>query len=91
MISRPGLPQAAQLIEHERGISGLRNAQARLQRAQHLLHALRGAFLLLDAVLETVDLFLQLAVGLLQLGAIAEQGEDAPILFGRRCPYERVV
>ena len=51
-----------------------------LEHAQHLLRAQRRAFLLFDAVLETIDLVLQRGVGLLQLGAIAEQREHAPVL-----------
>ncbi len=78
-----GLPQPSQLIEDQRGIGRLLQPQAPLQGPQHLLDALGGALLLLDTVLEPVDLFLQFAVGLLELGAIAEQGENAAVLNGR--------
>ncbi len=68
----PGLPEATQLVEHERRITALRIGEAHLERAEHLLHALRRAFLLLDAVLEAIDLILQPAIGLLELGTLAE-------------------
>ncbi len=57
------LPQPAQLIEHERGIAAVLRPEPLLERRQHFLHARRGAFLLLDAVLETIDFVLELAVG----------------------------
>src|SRR5882757_4450684 len=78
-----GLPQPPQLVENQRRITGVGHSQARLERVEHFLHALRCAFLLLDAVLETIDLVFQLTVGLLELGPVAEQREDA-ILLGRR-------
>ncbi len=78
------LPQPPQLVEHERGITGVGHPQPRLERVEHFLDTLRGPFLLLDAVLETIDLVLQLAVCLLELGSVTEQGEDAILLGGRR-------
>ena len=85
----PGLPEAAQLIEHERGIAALRRAEPQLERAEHFLHALRRAFLLLDAVLQAIDFVLQLAIGFLELRTIAEQRED-PVCLPRpaRLPRE---
>ena len=79
----PGLPQTAQLVEHQRRDTRCRRAQTPLECVEHLLHALRGTFLLLDEVLEAEDLFLQIAVGLFELRAIAEQGED-PVVFLER-------
>ncbi len=76
------LPHGAQLVEHQRRIGGLGQPQPRFQRTEHLLHAGRGALLLLDPVLEPIDLLLQLAIGLLQLRAIAKQREDAMIILG---------
>ena len=80
--SRPDCHRRAQLVEHQRAVSGLGVAEPPLERAQHLLHALRGALLLLDEVLETEGLVLQAPVGFLQLRTIAEQLEDAVILIG---------
>ncbi len=68
------------MVEHNGRIGGLGHAETHLERVQHLLHAGSRPFLLLDAVLETVDLFLQLAVGFFQLGTIAEQRQDAIVL-----------
>ena len=48
--------------------------------AEHLLHALRRAFLLLDAILQPIDFVLQPAIGLLELRALAEQRQD-PVVF----------
>src|SRR5262249_53620149 len=77
------LPQAAQLVEHERRIGGLGDAQAPLERVEHLLGAQRGALLLFDQVLETKGLFLQIAIGLFQLRAVAEQGQHPMVFFER--------
>jgi hypothetical protein len=77
------LPQPPELVEHERGITGLGHPQPRLEGVEHLLDALRRALLLLDSLLQTIDLVLQAAVSLLELGPVAEQREDA-ILRGRR-------
>jgi len=46
------LPQAAQLIKHQRRVSALGGAQPPLERVEHLLDALGGRLLLLDEVLE---------------------------------------
>src|ERR1700730_7760099 len=78
-----GLPELAQLVEDQSGIGGVGDAEAHFQRVQHFLDALGGPFLLLDAVLEAVDLFLQLPVGLFQLGTVAKQGENAAVLVLR--------
>src|SRR5207237_310090 len=75
------LPQAAQLIEHQRRVSGLGGAQAPLERIEHVLHALGGTFLLLEQVLEAEDLVLQPAVGLLELGAVAKQRQHPVVLI----------
>src|SRR5215469_16353088 len=48
------------------------------------MRALRRAFLLLDEILQAVDLLLQVAVGFLQLGAIAEQRQDPMVLLAGR-------
>src|SRR5262245_50637104 len=69
------LPEPAQLIEHERGIAALLRAEPLLERRQHFLHARGRAFLLLDAILEAIDLVLELAVGFLELRAILEKRE----------------
>ena len=55
----PEGPQLAQLIEDQGRIGGFGLRQTRLQALQHLLHARRGAFLLLDAILEALQLVLQ--------------------------------
>ena len=83
------MPQTAQLIEHECRITALLRTEPLLERAQHFLHALGGAFLLLDAVLEAEDFVLQLAVRLLELGAILEKRHDAPVVFGGFVPDEK--
>ncbi len=70
------LPQCAQLVEHERGIAAFLSTEPLLESRQHFLDALGSAFLLLDAVLEPVDLVLQLAVGFFQFRAIAEQRQN---------------
>src|ERR1700722_2094176 len=78
----PGLPEAPQLIEHQRAVGGLGDREAPLEGVQHLLDALRGALLLLDQVLETERLVLKAAVGLLQLRAVTEQLEHPVIFIG---------
>ena len=84
----PGLPEPAELVEHDGRIGRLGNAETHLEGVQHFLHAHGRAFLLLDAVLEPVDFFLQLPVGFLQLGAIAKKREDTVVLHvpGRALP-----
>ncbi len=72
-------PQLAQLIEHQRWIGGIGLAEARFQGLQHFLHAHGRPFLLLDAVLEALDLILDAAVSLLELGTIAKQTDQAVI------------
>src|SRR4029077_5102212 len=67
------LPQAPQLIEHQCRVGGLGGAEAPLEYREHVLHALGGRLLLLDQVLEPEDLLLQVAIGFLELGAIAKQ------------------
>ncbi len=75
------LPQAPKLIEHQRRIGGLAEAQTALQSGENILHPPCHAFLLLDAVLEPINFFAQVAVGLLELRPIAEKRED-PMVFG---------
>ena len=81
------LPQGAQLVEHQRRVRSLGKPQPCLQGAEHFLDAGRGALLLLDPILQAIDFFLQLPVGLLQFGAIAEQGENAMIILGIIDPF----
>ncbi|TLY62161.1 MAG: hypothetical protein E6K48_05495 [Gammaproteobacteria bacterium] len=76
------LPQAAQLIEHQRRVAGLGRDEPPLERSQHVLHALGGRLLLLDQVLEAEGLLLQVAVGLLELGAIAKQRQHPMVVIG---------
>src|SRR6185437_3586899 len=75
------LPERAQLIEHERRIGGLDEPEAALESGKHLLNACRCALLLLDPVLEPIDLLLQLAIGLLELGPILEK-QQYPLVVG---------
>src|SRR6185437_8844556 len=77
----PRLPESAQLVKHQRRKRRLGDPEAAFERAQHLLYALSRALLLLDAVLQAVDFLLQLAIGLLQLRAVAEQGEHAMVIL----------
>ncbi len=76
------LPQAPQLVEHQRRVGGVGCTQASLERGQHPLHALGRRLLLLDEILEAVGLVLQAAVGLLQLGAVAEQRQHTMLVVG---------
>ena len=76
----PQLPQAPQLIENQRRKAALREPEPRFEHSQHLLGAQGGAFLLFDAIFETIDFVLERGVGFLQLGAVAKQREHAVIL-----------
>ena len=51
---------------------------------KHFLDTLRCAFLLLDAVLQSIDFVFECTIRLLELGPVSEQGEDAILLGGRR-------
>src|SRR5580704_2339370 len=76
----PQLPQAAQLIKHQRRKAALRKPEARFEHTQHLLRAQSRAFLLFDAIFEAVDFVLQGRVSFFELGPIAEQREYPPVL-----------
>ena len=82
----PERPDLAQLVEHQRLVGGGRLRKSRLEPLQQFLHARRGAFLLLDAILEALDFFLRAAERFLQLNAVAEQVEDAPFVRLRIAP-----
>ena len=76
----PELPQTPQLVEHQRRKAALGKPEPRFEHPQHLLRAQGCAFLLFDAVFETIDLVLQRGVGLFQLRAVAKQRKHAVIL-----------
>src|SRR5579862_3254484 len=77
----PGLPEPAQLIEYQRRERRLGETEPALERTQHFLHSLRGTLLLLDAILQAIDLLLQLPVRLLQLRTVAKQSEHAMVFL----------
>jgi hypothetical protein len=74
------IPQLAQLIEHQSGISGLGLGQAPFQALQHFLYARGGAFLLLDPILQSLHFVLQRDMGFLQFGAVTKQVQHAVVV-----------
>jgi hypothetical protein len=75
------LPQPAQLVENESGISAVLRTETLLEGREHFLHALGRALLLLDAIFQAIDFVLQLAIGFLELRAIAKERKH-PRVFG---------
>src|SRR5262249_5486479 len=78
-----GMARGGEVGESGGGIGGVGQAEARVERVEHLLYPLRGAFLLLDEVLESETLLLQVAVGLFQLRAVAKQRQHPVVFFER--------
>ena len=79
-----GLPQRAQLKEHQRAEAGLRIAEQIAERIQLFLHADGRAFLLLEAVAQQMKFVLEVGVGLLQTRTILEQLHE-PLFIGAHC------
>ena len=79
----PVAPQRAQVIENQGRQAGVGPFEPLLQRLEHFLHAASGRLLLLEAIAQALHFRAQLFMLLAQLGAAAEQLDDAPVL-GRR-------
>ncbi len=79
-----GLPQCAQLEEHQRAEPGLWIAEQIAERIQLFLHADGRAFLLLELVAQQVKFVLQVGVGFLETRAILEQLHE-PLFLGTHC------
>ncbi len=76
-----GLPQRAQLEEHQRAEAGLRIAEQIAERIELLLHADGRAFLLLEAVAQQMKFVLEVGVGLFQARTVLEELHE-PLFFG---------
>ncbi len=78
-----GLPQCAQLEEHQRAETGFRIAEQIAQRIHLFLNADGRAFLLLEPIAQQVKFVLEVGVGFLQAGTILEQLHE-PFFVGTR-------
>src|SRR5579871_6183997 len=76
-----GLPECPQLVEHQGAEAGLRIPEQLPQRIQLLLNPDGGAFLLLEAVAQQVELILEIRIGLLEARAILEELHE-PLFLG---------
>ena len=79
-----GLPQRAQLIEHQGAEAGLRIAEQIAERVQLLLDAYGRAFLLLEAIAQQMKFVLEVGVGLLQTRTILEELHE-PLFVRTHC------
>ena len=82
-----GLPQAAQLEEHQRAESGARIGEQIAERIQLLLHADGRAFLLLQAVAQQVKFVLEIGVGFFEARAILEQLHEPLFVGAHAAPF----
>ncbi len=76
-----GLPQRAQLIEHQRAEAGFRVAEQLAERVQLLLHAYGRAFLLLEAIAQQMKFVFEVGIGLLEASTILEELHE-PLFVG---------